>query len=132
MYLTGSEVPDNQWVLIPSFLCSSNTWTQALQSQRSPRGQDYSSYSHTTSKGNQIRHDLRNNKEISSNFELLQIVQKISNMKSQDNARNDDWMAPLSSRIEMYSDHLKDFFDKIMDVDDSEGLLVLINRFLFI
>ncbi|KAK3710178.1 hypothetical protein QZH41_010566 [Actinostola sp. cb2023] len=52
---------------------------------------------------------------------LAKIVQKISNMKSQDNARNDDWMAPLSSRIEMYSDHLKDFFDKIMDVDDSEA-----------
>ena len=52
---------------------------------------------------------------------LLQAVQKIGNLDKEVSKGKEEWMAPLAPSIAKYTEQVKDFLDRLMDVDDNQS-----------
>lgn len=51
----------------------------------------------------------------------FQTVQKIGNIELPLQNGKEEWMGPLYKWIAFYSDEVKDFLDRLADVEDEEG-----------
>ena len=51
----------------------------------------------------------------------LQTVQKIGNIEFPQHGGKEEWMGPLYKWIAFYTDEVKDFLDRLADVEDGEG-----------
>ena len=52
---------------------------------------------------------------------LYQTVQKIGNLEFPRRGGKEEWMESLHTWIAFYTDEVKDFLDKLVEVDDEEG-----------
>ena len=51
-----------------------------------------------------------------------QAVQKIGNLDKEVSKGKEEWMAPLAFSIASYTEQVKDFLDRLMDVEDKQGI----------
>ena len=50
-----------------------------------------------------------------------QTVQKIGNIEFPQHSGKEEWMGPLYKWIGFYTDEVKDFLDRLADVEDEQG-----------
>lgn len=54
-------------------------------------------------------------------FDCSQTVQKIGNIELPLHNGKEEWMGPLYKWIAFYTDEVKDFLDRLADVEDEDG-----------